>query len=168
MNSLDISYYFAYGSNMSSGRLSKRLKEKSSIQEKYIQKIIDSRQLGILNGYNLIFNKKAYDGDYSYANIEKNQDCVVEGILYNYESDKFISCLDKEEGYPYHYKREIIEVTKSNGEILKAIIYIANEEYIRENLIPKKEYIEHLLSAEDLLSKDYVQKLRKILEESKS
>ena len=158
-------YYFAYGKNMDSQKLSERCKEKK-MPEDVIQKIIHSRQKGLLNGYSIVFNKKADSGNTVYSNIENNNDDFVEGVLYNYDSDEFIKCLDKWECYPSHYEQKIVEVKTNDDEIIKAIVYVANREKIVENLKPKKTYIEHLLKAKDLLSKEYWDKLKKIWDQA--
>ena len=153
----DVKYYFAYGKNMDINELQDRLK-KHNIENEEIQNIINTRKLGTLNGYSLVFNKKASDGDYSYANIKKNKNDIVEGILFDFKYNSFISCLDKNEGYPKHYRRELRKIN-NNNETVYAVVYIANNDYIIENLKPKMDYINHLLAgAEGFLSKDYILK----------
>ena len=51
-------HYFAYGSNMSEERFTDR------------RIISHVRQKGILKDYELVFNKKSYNKDLVYANIE--------------------------------------------------------------------------------------------------
>ena len=63
--------YFAYGSNMDASRMKER---KISFA---------SRQSAILSDYKLVFNKKARDGDHSYANIVQQAGETAEGILYD-------------------------------------------------------------------------------------
>lgn len=80
-------YYFAYGSNMNEERMTKRGVD------------FTTRQFGVLKGYRLVFNKKASAGDWTYANIEIDENDIVEGILYQI-SEAGIDSLDKFEGYP--------------------------------------------------------------------
>jgi len=92
-------------------------------------------------------------------NIESSEKDTVEGILYCFKTDAFINCLDRNEGYPGHYERKTLEIQKKDDKI-NAIVYIANPKHI---LKPEKEYICNLLSARDLLSASYVEKLKKYL-----
>jgi len=155
INNCEVKYYFAYGKNMDINELQNRLRE-YNIENEEIQYIINSKKLGILNGYSLVFNKKALKGDYSYANIVENKNDIVEGILFDFRSNSLIFCLDEKEGYPKHYRRELRKINKNN-ETIYASVYIANNDYIKENLKPKKDYIIHLRNgAEGFLSKDYI------------
>ena len=69
--------------------------------------------------------------------------------------------LDKFEGAPVHYQKEIITVNTEDGPV-NAIVYIANPNMIRENLKPSQEYLNHLLGGKDLLTESYYSVLSKI------
>ncbi len=141
--------YFAYGSNMDSKRMLER-----GIKFK-------SRRLGILNGYSLIFNKKASKGDFGYANISLSEGDFVEGILYEV-GEEDIKKLDKYEGYPNHYDRDYITVF-SNKIPIESIVYIANPNKIMDGLLPTSEYLSHLLEGKEFLSKEYYNKIITII-----
>jgi hypothetical protein len=132
--------YFAYGSNMSQKRMSQRK--------------VDYQVLGkaILAGYKLSFNKQAKNKPgIGYANIVKQSDSFVEGILYEVND---LSQLDKFEGHPVHYLRTEVIVNLNNEEHL-CTTYIAQPEYIVEGLHPEEEYLQHLLEGKEYLSNDY-------------
>lgn len=130
--------YFAYGSNISTNRMIDR-------GIKY-----SNREFTILNGYKLVFNKKASKGDYSFANIEISNTDHVEGYIYEI-SDSDILVLDKFEGYPNHYNRIYLKE-------INAIVYIANDNKVVEGLKPQKEYLDLILEGE--FSKEYHKKLQ--------
>jgi len=133
--------YFAYGSNMDMSRLSNR-----GVNP-------ETRDKGTLKNWKLKFNKKASAGDWSFANIEQSEGDIVEGLVFTIkESD--LKLLDKFEGAPRHYRREILEI-ETDREAIKCITYIAQPEHIVEGLLPTEEYIEFLISGSKLLSPEY-------------
>ena len=138
-------YYFAYGNNMNPDIMKKRGVE-------FVE-----RKKGIIRGYRIIFNKKAKDNNYSYANIEHtgNKEDCIEGILYQMDNNEMRE-IDKHEGFPTQYNKYRIEVETDEGNI-QAIVYIAQPEWIDNNLKPPKFYIENMLRAKDLISKHYVE-----------
>ena len=141
--------YFAYGSNMDMNRLS----------ERGISPI--TRHKGILKGWKLKFNKKASAGDWSFANIEKSEEDSVEGLVFSIkESD--LKLLDKFEGAPRHYRREIL-IVETHTETVKCVAYIAQPEHIVEGLLPTKGYMEFLLNGSKMLSEGYQEMLNGIL-----
>ena len=140
--------YFAYGSNMDMNRLS----------ERGISPI--TRHKGILKGWKLKFNKKASAGDWSFANIEKSEEDSVEGLVFSIkESD--LKLLDKFEGAPRHYRREIL-IVETHTETVKCVAYIAQPEHIMEGLLPVKEYMDFLIKGSVLLSYEYQKMLLEI------
>lgn len=140
--------YFAYGSNMDPDRMIERGVSFSQ------------REHAVLRGWRLTFNKislkKTNEG---YANIEKDDKSVVEGILYEIQ-DEDIEKLDGYEGVPSHYKRLNIVVHSKSG-ATEAITYVANPEKVKQGLKPSKDYLNHLLKGCDLLSEEYCEKLNK-------
>jgi gamma-glutamylcyclotransferase (GGCT)/AIG2-like uncharacterized protein YtfP len=119
------------------------------------------REHAILEGWRLEFNKvSSKNPKEGYANIVKNENSVVEGILYEI-SDSDLKTLDKYEGYSSHYGRIKIIVKMDNGEKVEAITYIAKPDKVKDGLKPSREYLDHLLKGCDLLSEEYCKKLRK-------
>jgi len=139
--------YFAYGSNMDAGRMRGR-----SIN-------FSSRRPARLIGYSLTFNKKASNGDFSYANIIPHPGDIVEGALYEFPENEIIA-LDGYEGYPDQYNRIILPVIDQNNNIIDSTVYIAVN--TAPGYLPKREYLEHLLAGKDLLSKTYFEKLKQV------
>ena len=122
--------YFAYGSNMDFEQLNER-----EIKFDLIGK-------GILTNYKLCFNKQA-NGSLikGYANITYDLNSEVEGLLFEIEN---IEDLDWHEGFPTHYKKEMVEII-FDGKPIQALVYIANENKIKSGLKPTKDYLSHLL-----------------------
>jgi cation transport regulator ChaC len=141
--------YFAYGSNMDISRLSKRGVNPITIHK------------GTLKNWKLVFNKKASAGDWGFANIIQSEGDLVEGLIFSIE-EKSLKLLDKFEGAPKHYRRELIEI-ETDGCAIKCITYIAQPEHVVEGLLPTKEYMEFLLNGAKILSEEYQQKLFNIL-----
>ncbi|WP_035588223.1 gamma-glutamylcyclotransferase family protein [Hippea jasoniae] len=141
--------YFAYGSNMNPERMRDR------------GVLFKDRQYAVLKGWKLAFNKMASDEGVGYANIVKDESGVVEGIVYEIDQSG-IDRLDQAEGCPTHYYRDIVVVKLDSGAEVEAVVYIANENKIDNNLKPTKAYLKHLLKGCDLLTKEYCEKLKKI------
>jgi len=110
-----------------------------------------SKELGILNGYKMLINKKSFKNpEMGFANISPSLDDHVEGVLYEV-SVKDIFKLDKREGYPKHYNRRKLIV---NGE--EAIVYIANPKWVSETeLKATEEYKNHILEGKKFVSEHY-------------
>jgi hypothetical protein len=90
-----------------------------------------------------------------FANIRLNENSFVEGVLYDVDD---LTNLDKWEGYPKHYNKKIVKV---NG--VDAIVYIASEDWIAENLKATKEYKNIILDGKKYLSEEYYNKLNEII-----
>ena len=141
--------YFAYGSNMNPNRMKER------------EINFSKREHAILERWRLKFDKVASrNPNEGYANIEEDDESVVEGILYTIQ-DVDIEKLDRYEGYPNHYRKLKVWVKLDNGEEEEAITYVATPDKVREGLKPSKDYLNHLLKGCDLLSEEYCEKLRK-------
>ena len=119
-----------------------------------------SRTHGTLNNYVLKFNKKSTKGDWSFANIEESEGDVVEGIIFEI-IELHLEKLDKFEGAPVHYRREKINVI-SGGNKIECITYVAQNDYIVEDLKPTDDYMKFLIEGSSLLSQDYQRMLRSI------
>lgn len=132
--------YFAYGSNMDFKRLEER---------KVSFELIG---LGFLEDYALKFNKIASKrSGVGYANIVKQKGSRVEGLLFSIAN---IEKLDRFEGYPTHYKKEILKIQHANS-VVDATVYVAAADWVSEFLKPERVYLNRLLSAKDFLSEAY-------------
>ncbi len=139
--------YFAFGSNMNPDRMRQRGVNYTS------------RVRAVLESYTLKFNKVSKNNPVkAFANIVPKEDGIVEGILYEMPAED-IKKIDRAEGAPKHYKRICVTVQLDDGSKVEADTYIAQPEWIREGIRPDREYLNHLLAGEDLLSKSYYRKL---------
>ena len=132
--------YFAYGSNMDFKRLEER-----EVSFEFIG-------LGILEDYTLKFNKIASKrSGAGYANIVKQKGSRVEGLLFSIAN---IEKLDRFEGYPTHYKKEILKIQHSIS-VVDATVYVAAADWVSDDLKPERVYLNRLLAAKDFLSEAY-------------
>jgi len=140
-------YYFAYGSNMDENRINNRVG---------FYKIIGT---GVLKNYTLVFNKISKDNpSKGYANIIPKDNCLVEGIIYEINSDG-IKKLDKKEGFPSHYERKKMKILH-DSEYIICEVYIANKNMVNNNLKPTRDYLAHILEGKNYFSKEYLDKLK--------
>src|SRR5690625_4834021 len=141
--------YFAYGSNMDLGRMKERGID------------FTSRVFARMDDYKLVFNKKASGGNKTFANIEPSEGNHVEGALYEFP-DEQIGYLDRCEGHPYHYKRKELTVLDQDGQSMTAMVYIVQSDKIVSDLLPTRDYLDHLLEGKDLLSVSYYDELVRV------
>jgi len=113
--------YFAYGSNMFSSRLKKRVPSCKFCE------------VGILKGYVLKFNKKSVDGS-GKANVipSQNEENEVIGVVYDFDPNEQI-LLDGAEGGGYSDTQ--IQVITLQG-VVNVYMYIAHPNFIDDSLIP--------------------------------
>ena len=147
---LEKHYYFAYGSNMNSARMKERgLAFTDSLK-------------GVMKGYRLAFNKKAWDHPArSYANIVYDPASLVEGVLYELTDEHQIQLMDPFEGAPRLYSRDIFSIETTKGAI-HSWVYVANKAMIADGLKPDRWYLDHLLEGKSLLSPEYYQALTQV------
>ncbi len=141
--------YFAYGSNCNPAILRKKGVE------------FTSRQRASLRGYRLKFNKMALrellPDSIGFANINVDPDGVVEGILYDI-IDEHQALLDESERYPDHYGRIVVTVDTEAGS-QDCSVYQAQPDKTAEGLVPSRNYLNHILTAGDFLSRQYYEAL---------
>lgn len=141
--------YFAYGSNCNHAIMEKKGVRFSSCQH------------AVLSGYRLLFNKKALrerlPPDIGFANINEEPNGTVEGILYDIVDDD-LALLDESERYPDHYTRIAITVQTKEG-MVPCSTYQACADKIASGLKPSRNYLNHILSAKDFLSRQYFEAL---------
>jgi len=136
---MDTIDYFAYGSNMNISRMVDRgITPKKSISFE-------------LQDYKLVMNKKSYKNpSMGFANIIPKQNSIVEGVLYTINRDD-IKKLDKFEGYPKHYNKNILKI--DNNEIY---VYVANPKWESDvELNVTEKYKNHILKGKQFLSEKY-------------
>jgi cation transport regulator ChaC len=138
-------FYFAYGSNMLSSRLVKRVPSAKTIGR------------AALYDWCVTVNKKSKDGS-GKANLSYRPGFVTWGALYEISIDD-ISKLDKVER---GYSRTTVKVKRDNGEIAEAETFISGS--LIDNPVAFDSYKELLISGaiEHNLPKDYVQYLQQL------
>jgi gamma-glutamylcyclotransferase len=146
-----LSWYFAYGSNMSAPRLfDERLKPEGIAAGERIS--------GRLDGWRLAFNKRVRLAGAGAGNIVLAAGEAVHGTL-NLLPAKGFEVLDRYEGVAGgHYERRTVPIVRGDtGATVQAITYVAL--LLGEDLRPTRDYLGHLLAGRDLLPADYFQRL---------
>lgn len=146
-----LSWYFAYGSNMSAPRLfEERLKPEGVAA--------GQRIAGRLDGWRLAFNKRGRVAGTGAGNIVLAPGEAVHGTL-NLLPAKGFEVLDRYEGVAGgHYERRLVPVVRGDsGLAVEAITYVAL--LTGEDLRPTRDYLGHLLAGRDLLPADYFRRL---------
>jgi gamma-glutamylcyclotransferase len=147
-----LSWYFAYGSNMSALRLFEERLKPEGVPA-------GERIAGRLDGWRLAFNKRGRTPEGAGAgNIVLTPGAVVHGTL-NLLPAKGFEVLDRYEGVAGgHYERRIVPVLRGDtGATIEAITYVAL--LTGEDLRPTRDYLGHLLAGRDLLPADYFRQL---------
>jgi cation transport regulator ChaC len=147
-----LSWYFAYGSNMSALRLFEERLKPEGVPA-------DERIAGRLDGWQLAFNKRArVSNGAGVGNVVLVPGAVVHGTL-NLLPAKGFEVLDRYEGVAGgHYERRPVLVARSDtGATVEAITYVAL--LTGEDLRPTRAYLGHLLAGRDLLPADYFRRL---------
>lgn len=141
--------YFAYGTNCNPKVLARK------------QVRFRSRRRATLVGYRLKFDKKALrerlPEDVGFANIEQAPGGEVEGVLYDLQ-DGDIGGLDDAERCPDHYERLDVSVATESGAV-SCFTYKARPDKTAEGLKPSRNYLNHILAANDFLSSSYFEAL---------
>lgn len=141
--------YFSYGSNMDPDRMKRK------------GVAFRERRHAVLKGYRLDFNKvSSRNPEEGFGNLVLDHGGFVEGVLYDILEEDILK-LDPYEGYPEHYDRKYFAVSVEPEGFLDAIAYVAKPDQTRENLKPRKDYVERLIKGSDLLSPAYVDTLKK-------
>lgn len=125
-------WYIAFASNMSTERLEKRIEAPDVIEK------------GYLDGYRLMFNKKA-DGGGVYANIAwagAGYRCPFTACLLR---TGLLSLLDGFEGGPSHYARIVVPFSvMSGGPPRMGHLYMANPKKLTRNGTPSAGYLKYI------------------------
>jgi gamma-glutamylcyclotransferase len=139
-------WFFAYGSNMSREQMRSRAGQ------------IADDQVGKLENYELVFNKKARGGSAT-ANIRPAAGKTVYGVLYRIP-ETALRLLDRFQGAPEHYRRIEVTVAASNGSRIPAQVYIATK--VEKGLRPAGHYLQSILQAaeERELPQEYLEQVK--------
>jgi cation transport regulator ChaC len=140
--------YFAYGSNMNPDRARTR------------GLAFGDAEAARLPGFGIAFHNRARDrAGVGRANLVFDRDGVVEGVLFHLTSPGAIEALDRHEGAPVHYSRDVVVVEARAGRV-PAWTYFANPAVLLPELAPDRAYLEHLLAGAPYLSSSYLERLR--------
>jgi len=144
-------YYFAYGSNMSQKRLTRR---------------IPAEKLGVatLGAHRLAFTKPSEADGSAKCDICPSEKDMVYGVLYRID-EKHKPVLDKYEGLGYGYTSDEVTVIY-NGDEIEAITYRAVNR--NDSLKPFKWYREHVVrgARENGLPDHYVESIQSVQAQS--
>lgn len=122
----ELSWYFAYGSNLKKNRLKERIGHWKKDQK------------ATLNGYRLTFAKRYCGHKNGKANIKKGPTGKVEGAICLISEDQFKKLDIKEGARIGVYKRIPVQV-ESRGETLNAQTYVMTREIYSSR--PSPEYL---------------------------
>lgn len=107
--------YFAYGSNMHKEDLDKWCQSHSCPKINFL-----SISPAKLSGFQLGFNYLSATRNSGAANLVKNQDGHVYGLLTEIQ-EADLRILRKKEGYPKSYDEILVEVEKFDGEVVQDV-----------------------------------------------
>ena len=131
MLAMSILNYFAYGSNMSMRRLSRRLDWLQCLGR------------ATLAGHELRFHKVGADGSAKCNAYRVGGDALLHGVLYEIEVAGRV-VLDRIEGVGKGYEVAMVEVCDSDGVQREALTYIAT--HIDDSLQPFDWYLHHVVT----------------------
>ncbi len=119
--------YAAYGSNMNIQQMKMRCPK---------AKLLGT---GTIEGYRLTFRGSGR----GVANIEKIEGRTVPIVLWEI-TGRCEKSLDIYEGYPRLYVKKDVEIINSNGEKIKAFVYVMTEEYVDSPALPSTNYLDSI------------------------
>lgn len=125
--------YFAYGSNMSTARLRKR--------------VPSCKPLGIatLPGHALRFHKRSTDKSGKCNAFASGNDNSVIGVLFSFDPAERAK-LDEAEGVGSGYEHAMVTVINDKGRRRKVLTYLATPDYIDDSLKPYGWYKDFVLA----------------------
>lgn len=125
--------YFAYGSNMSTARLRKRMPS--------------CEPLGVasLQGHALRFHKRSRDKSGKCNAFASGNNNEVIGVLFSFDPAERAK-LDEAEGVGSGYEHAIVTVINEKGRRRKVLTYLATPEYIDDSLKPYGWYKDFVLA----------------------
>ena len=123
-------YYFAYGSNMNLDQMDFRCPDAEVVEN------------ARLDGYRLAFCGRPAGG--GVATILKEEGSHVNGVLWKI-TDRCKKSLDRYEGYPYLYGKEVVEVQNGRGKCQSATVYVMNAPYKDCPARPSELYLKGIL-----------------------
>lgn len=115
--------YFAYGSNMATARLRRRMPS------------CEPLGMATLPGYALRFHKRSSDKSGKCNALAGGNDDGVMGVLFSFDPAE-LAKLDEAEGVGAGYERAMVTVIDDKGRRLEVLTYLATPGYIDDGLKP--------------------------------
>lgn len=141
--------YFAYGSNMLTARLRRRVPSTTPLGK------------AVLDGWRLCFHKRGADGS-AKCNIVRRPGSCVHGVVFSIaRSERHL--LDRAEGLGNGYELADLQLTRA-GEPIEAFAYVTADTHIDDTLEPFGWYKDFVVQGADehQLPKGYVDTLAAI------
>ncbi|MCY6494568.1 gamma-glutamylcyclotransferase family protein [Leptolyngbya sp. GGD] len=129
-------YYFAYGSNLNPSRLKSRTRTWDG-----------QYKIARLKQHELRFNMCVDTVAHAIrvgANIMPHPTRCVQGILIRLDWNDLVE-IDQYEGHPELYQRIVCQVETENCFGIEAFTYVAQSQWLKENVLPSREYLEHII-----------------------
>ena len=126
-------YYFAYGSNLNLDDAKTKGVSENVLTPYKKARLPDER---------LVFNFYSPSRDCGVLNIEAAIGHYVEGYLFEVLSEDGWRALDRKEGHPNYYCREMVIVLDDDGQEIEALTYRVVPERISDFIAPSEEYFE--------------------------
>lgn len=122
--------YFAYGSNMSLGQMEYRCPQASVVENVWV------------DGYRLAFCSQ--NPESGVATILPEEGSHVNGVLWKITAE-CEKALDRYEGYPRLYGKEVVHVKNADGKEREVMVYTMNEPYKDSPSRPADFYLKGIL-----------------------
>jgi len=120
----------------------------------------DARTAARLDGFRLVFDRAVPQHErIGHANLREDSGSTVEGVLYNLPVQA-LAVLDRYEKVAERQGRRIEVEVLSGGVSSKAFAYVAGEDWVRDGLVPSRNHLYRLLSAQKFLSPEYFAALK--------
>lgn len=144
--------YFAYGSCMNPEDLRRDVPEFTIVGA------------ALVRGFRLGFTRYSHNRRGGVADLVPDMHRETEGVLYRLPA-KQLSALDEREGAPKYYRRDFIAVRTADGKLHDRVLTYVVARKIPVDIAPHEDYAAAVLSGAELyLSRDYVKRVRKLIE----
>jgi cation transport regulator ChaC len=143
-------YYFAYGSNLWTQQMVRRIGP--------IDRNDEWPRRASLAGYRLVFDMQGEDGNV-YANIEAATESTVLGVVYRCTPEA-LQIMDQ---YESGYERRQVSVIRENGDQLEVATYVALSDRVAlVSSSPTDEYLQRIVkgATEQGLPESYINQIR--------
>ena len=124
--------YFAYGSNLDENQMRRRCPDYRKVDK------------GCLRGYRLSFSRRSSDWGGGVADVIPDGSCKVWGVAYTV-SDTDLERLDRYEGYPTAYLRDLLPIDMASNDQREAWVYTVRTK--EQFVAPSAAYLDILRCA---------------------